>query len=202
MRSKIINDRRVESSADLSGSDLSHSDMSGMDLNSVKLSGTNLAFSDLSNTTLDLSKMCRAQCNGANFSGARMYGVDMSHGDFCANFYGAIMEDCYLDGADFTGARGLVSLGAPYDWQVILVFQPSGEHMIGAGCRWFTIWKARDHWEGRRDRERMMPLLDYAAALCKMHDAEKAARLPARQEDGPSILESSHGGGSILESGH
>ena len=77
---------------------------------------------------------------GADLSGADLRGADLRGADL----YGADLR-----GADLRGASGILVLGQDsrgFRWGVVLPADATGQPMIKAGCRWFTVEQARAHW--------------------------------------------------------
>jgi hypothetical protein len=128
----------IAPSAYLSGADLSGADLRRADLRRADLSGADLTGADLR----------RADLSGADLHWAALTGADLS-------------------GADLYEARGIVDLGMPYSWRVVVVRQEDVPWRVLAGCRWFTPEQARAHWAGRQERKEMLPLLDMADILLK-----------------------------------
>jgi hypothetical protein len=75
----------------------------------------------------------RADLTGANLTGANLYGADL---------YGANLTGAYL-----YGAKGVhyATIGPIDGWMVSLTLT-SGGLRISAGCRYFSVPEARDHW--------------------------------------------------------
>lgn len=66
------------------------------------------------------------------------------------------------------GARATdaIDLG-DYEGYRKMLAQVDGTAYIGAGCRWFTLREAREHWTGRADRPISLAMLDFAEAIAK-----------------------------------
>lgn len=88
--------------------------------------------------------LCGADLRGANLGGANLRGAD---------FRGANLRDANLGGADLRGANvgdDLIDGGQRSDGYRFVGSIKGGEIMIGAGCRYFTIEQAREHWTRTR----------------------------------------------------
>jgi len=80
----------------------------------------------------------QAAKSGADLTYADLQGADLTGADL----YGA---DLY--GADLTGAVGVyyATIGPVDDWMVALTLTSEGLR-ISAGCRYFSVPEAREHW--------------------------------------------------------
>ena len=111
--------------ADLSDANLSGANLSEADLRWANLSEANLSEADLSEANL----------RWANLSGANLSGANLSEAD--------------LRRADITEAKGIYLLPAQdprgYSWPHAILCS-GGQWRIRAGCRFFTIKEAREHW--------------------------------------------------------
>jgi len=119
--------------ANFCGDNLSRANLRGANLRGVDLRGANLSEADLR----------RANLSRADLSGANLRGVDLSRAN--------------LRGVDLRRAKGIYLLPIQdprgYSWPHAILCS-DGEWHIRAGCRFFTIPEARDHWgesyEGNR----------------------------------------------------
>jgi len=68
-----------------------------------------------------------------------------------------------------------MSLGNCEGWSKVLVASMSGVCYISAGCRWFTLAQAKQHWESKRDQR---PL-----TLALMLAATEIAKIKGLRED-------------------
>ena len=118
------------SGANLSGADLSRANLYGASLYGANLSGANLSRADLSRANLYGADLSRADLSGANLSDANLSGADLSGADH-------ILRGPYLDGHEVFLVR----------------FQDGPRYK--AGCRWFTVAQAHEHWRdlSRHQRE-------------------------------------------------
>ena len=138
------------SDANLSGADLYGANLSGANLSRADLSRANLYGADLSRADLSDASLSRASLYGADLSRANLYGASL----YGANLSGANLSDANLSGADLSGADHI--LRGPYldGHEVFLVrFQDGPRYK--AGCRWFTVAQAHEHWRdlSRHQRE-------------------------------------------------
>jgi len=146
-----------------------------------------------------------ARLDGARLDGARLTGARLTG----ARLANAWLSGAWLEGADFTGAdlRGarmdgarlgenpssLLHTGPVDSWHMYAVRWPDGPRIL-AGCRWFTVEEALNHWgPGCDDRrvhgDRMLKGVD--ALLGKARAKEKvriaAANLKLLREAGVPI---------------
>jgi len=63
---------------------------------------------------------------------------------------GANLEDAILNGADLEGSENLFRIGPSIDSHEFFAVRHDIESgaMIKAGCRWFTVAQAHEHWGG------------------------------------------------------
>ena len=117
------------------------------------LSGANLRWANLSGANLRLANLSEADFRWANLSGAELRRANLSEAELSwANLSGAD-----LSWAEITGATGIYLLHAQdprgYSWPHAIQCD-GGEWRIRAGCRFFTIPEARDHWGESYEGER------------------------------------------------
>jgi len=125
--------RRSFIGVNLSGVDLRGVNLSGVDLRGVDLSGSNLFGADLS---------------GSNLSGCDLHRVNLALADLSgADLSGADLSDSNLTRANLHDARGIVDLFVrdPRGYRAVAV-RHGDRWMIAAGCQWFTLDEAREHW--------------------------------------------------------
>jgi Pentapeptide repeats (8 copies) len=140
---------RVARGEDLSGQNLSGQIFTGMNLTHARLNGA-----DLSSCML----------GGANFTHADLRGADLSETDMdgtrfrYANMVDVNIKDSAPETAVFLACDGIVDAGT--DWRgyrFIGVWHTDGsEWHVKAGCRWFTLGRAFDHWEQRENADALM----------------------------------------------
>jgi uncharacterized protein YjbI with pentapeptide repeats len=142
--------------------------------------GTNLANGDFTEAKLDSHRLQNGQFAGSDFSGAGLSHSDLTDANLTgAKLIGAFLYSCHLNGANFTDAdltnadlqnssleeaifddcKGIVDAGIdPRGYRFIGVktdADQTGGWMIKAGCRWFTVDEAKEHWGpgGRNNRD-------------------------------------------------
>ncbi len=142
--SLVINGYTIKPHADLSVCDLSGCDLSGCDLRGCDLSGADLRFASLSGC--DLSG---ANLRGCDLSGCDLRGCDLS---------GASLRFASLRGAMIYGHSSALCLGTDPRGYVFLAVRHEGGWMIAAGCRWFTLAQAREHWMVKNNRDALARL--------------------------------------------
>ena len=144
------------SGAYLSRADLSGANLSGAYLSRADLSGANLADANLSDANLSDANLSDANLSDANLSRAYLSGANLAD----ANLSGANLSGANLSGANLADAKDLLDAGTPHGYRVVVNVY-GGAVRIWAGCRSFTLAKARAHWAAREDRKLMPALLDY-----------------------------------------
>ena len=125
---KASNTGEAVEQAVLYGASLYDAVLTGANLNGADLSGAVLSGADLSRADLNDASLSRADLNGADLTGADLFRAD-------------------LFGADLFGAKGVhyATIGPIDGWMVSLTLT-SGGLRISAGCRYFSVPKAREHW--------------------------------------------------------
>jgi hypothetical protein len=102
-----------------------------------------------------------------------------------AKIWGACLTSADLSGADLSCAHGILAVGPCDGWMMYAVRHPDGPR-IKAGCRWFTVPEAREHWSNP-DRAAhnalMLAGVDALLALAKAHGWE--TRCAASREGEP-----------------
>ena len=107
----------------------------GANLTSANLAGANLAGADLA---------------GANLAGAYLAGAYLARANLAdAYLAGADLAGAYLAGADLARTN-LIDGGQRSDGYRFVGSVKDGELMISAGCRYFTLAEAREHWARTR----------------------------------------------------
>ena len=131
------------SGADLRGADLSDADLSGADLSYANLRDADLSGADLSGANLSYANLSYANLRGANLSYADLSYADLSYAN--------------LSYANLSYAKGILLLPVQdyrgYSWPHAVECH-DGLWRIRAGCRFFTIAEAREHWGGRYEGDR------------------------------------------------
>jgi hypothetical protein len=85
-------------------------------------------------------------------------------GDGCT-----IGEDSSIGGGSSigVGSSDVVDIGFADNWRKCIA-QVNGVAYIGAGCRWFTLARALEHWQNRPDREITLCLLRSAIFIADL----------------------------------
>lgn len=149
------------------GTDLSNGDFRGGIYQSCYLERGRFHKSDFRDVDLEGGSL-----EGADFSGANLQGADLARADLDrVNFRGAILVNAILTDAsiletDFTSCIGVVDAGIdPRDYRFIGVWHDVGGWRIKAGCRWFSLEAARDHWgPNGRDNDDALERVEKIAA--------------------------------------
>jgi hypothetical protein len=166
--------------ADLHEADLQGANLYGMDLREANLQGANLYGTDLREADFHRANLQYAYLYGANLKDAKgigvdlqeahLYGTDLRKADLSeADLWGANLQGANLHKANLTDAKGIVCLGTDPRGCRFVGVQHRGaislrEHRgaislrehddgwwISAGCRWFTLDKAKAHWANNND---------------------------------------------------
>ncbi|MFA7267035.1 MAG: pentapeptide repeat-containing protein [Candidatus Nanopelagicales bacterium] len=127
----------------LYGADLSYAALSGAALYGADLYGADLYDADLYDADLYDADLTGANLTGANLIGANLTGANLTG----ANLTGANLTGTNLTGANLTGAVGVhyATIGPVDGWMVALTLTDDSLK-ISAGCRYFTLPEAREHW--------------------------------------------------------
>ena len=124
--------------ADLSGAKLSGAKLSGAILSGALLSVANLLHADLHRANLSHATLSYADLRRANLRYADLREAELS---------GANLSGANLSCASLSGATGFLLLPVQdfrgYSWPHAVLHD---HWMIRAGCRFFTIEEARQHW--------------------------------------------------------
>ena len=120
-----------------------------------------------------------ADLSGANLSGANLFGANL----FGANLSGADLSRANLSGADLSGAKindktalGILRRATRADGYEFSLWDCQEGFFITAGCRWFTLEAARQHWTATRAGtplgDETMAILDFFAAAITRTEKE------------------------------
>ena len=140
------------SEAKLSGADLSEVNLRYAKLCDADLRDANLRRACLRDADLRYADLCEANLRRADLRWANLRGADLSGADLCE----ADLRGADLRGVNLLGATGFMLLPAQdprgYNWPHAVLHD---EWMIRAGCRFFTIEQAKQHWgvDYKGDRE-------------------------------------------------
>jgi len=158
--------------ADLRGASLRHANLRHADLSSANLSGANLSHADLRDANLRYADLSGANLSGANLSGANLRGADLR---------GANLRYADLSGADLRGANlsyadliYALPVGDPRGYRPYATWY-NDQWMVCAGCRYFTIAQAREHW-GSTSYPTPMLGAQYVAAMDWLEQQEKPVK--------------------------
>ena len=83
-----------------------------------------------------------ASLNGASLNGASLYRANLDG----ASLYRANLYRANLDGASLDGANLIVGGHRSDGYRFLLVRDATHNVMVRAGCRFFSVADARDHW--------------------------------------------------------
>lgn len=161
----------------LSGVDLNGSDLEGANLKYTQLGSANLTDANLQNARMQGAKLYRANLTRANLQGAdvmfaRLSGANLTNARLRnSDFSGADLRGANLKGADLRnvlfagtymrdadlGDQWVIHGPTRSDGYVFFAQQLTGdkEPMIKAGCRYFTVPEAWEHWRPRRPGTRL-----------------------------------------------
>jgi hypothetical protein len=112
-----------------------------------------------------------ANLQDANLQGANLRDANLRD----ANLQGAHLEGAYLEGAY------LIDLGQRSDgYQFHMQLRDGQEPMVIAGCRYFPLSEAREHWD--KTRPIGSPLGDETRAILDHAERLMSIRFPAKAE--------------------
>ena len=135
----------------------SRANLSGADLSGANLAGANLSRADLSEADLSRVNLSQANLSGADLSGVNLSGANLSGAD--------------LSGADLSEAD-LIDGGQRADGYRFIGQVKGNTLMILAGCRYFPIARAREHWLATRGGTKLgaetICILDHIEAVAKI----------------------------------
>jgi hypothetical protein len=142
--------------ANLSAADLSRADLSRADLSAATLSRADLSRADLSRANLSGADLWRANLSRADLSWANLSGADLSWADLSgANLSAANLSAANLSGATWRDSivlrrRGIAKDASRSDGHRFLLLDTKQGWRVQAGCRFFTLPQAWQHWEAAR----------------------------------------------------
>src|ERR1700721_510780 len=138
--------------ADRCGADLVGADLRGANLCGANLCGANLCGANLCGADLRGADLCSANLCGADLCGADLCGADLRSANLCgANLCGADLRGADLRGAVLGDQWIIVGPVRSDGYQFFLMrLRDNEKPMVRAGCRWFTLKKAKEHWETTR----------------------------------------------------
>lgn len=122
--------------ADMRDADLSWADLSGTYMRGADLSGADMRNADMRGADMRRTSLFRADMRGADLSGADMREANLAY---------AVMR-----GADLRSTC-VIDLGQRSDgYQFFFHLRYDGEPWVLAGCRYFPLPLAREHWDETR----------------------------------------------------
>ncbi len=130
---------------------------------------TNLPGADLRWANLSWANLSRANLSGADLSRANLYGADLSEANLSwadlswADLYGADLSGANLSGTNLCGANGIIDLGQDPRGYRFTAHQQNNGWCILAGCRWFTIPEATEHWTAKGNKDALARVAIVAA---------------------------------------
>ncbi len=157
--------------------------LTGADLHAADLTGANLYGANLHAADLTGADLYGADLTGANLTGANLYGANLSRADLSganlsranlsgANLYGANLSRANLYGANLLRANLIVGGLRSDGYQFMLFKEKDGRLMVRAGCRYFTISSAREHWVATRNGTQLGD-----ESLCLVGGLEEMAKI-------------------------
>ncbi len=111
----------------------------------ANLCDADLRNANLSDANLFDANLCDADLRGADLRGANLRDADLRG----ANLSVADLRGANLSVADLRGADLIVGGQRSDGWR-FLAFKVDNDIMISAGCRYFTVEQAREHWRATR----------------------------------------------------
>lgn len=156
-------EQAVRDGVDLSRGNFAGRTLSG-DFRGGKFHKCDFTKADLSNTNLR-----NADLSEAVLMGAELYGVNLECANLTgANLIGAYLNDASIDSTLFTGCIGLFDAGFdPRGYRFVGVKHPDDGWMVKAGCRWFTIEEAQEHWQLRENDDALARVAQIVEASSK-----------------------------------
>ena len=142
--------------ADLEDADLRFADLRNKDLANTILVDADLRFADLRNADLTCADLRSADLRCVDFHNADLEYADLRGADLTnSRLNHANLQFARLDGAIYhhiaLGELGEVSSALRSDGFVFRLIDCQDKHWrVMAGCRWFTLSRARHHWESTR----------------------------------------------------
>lgn len=130
------------------GTDLSNGNFRGIDLEDSWLKRARFAKCDFTDANLATSNLTDADFSGAILRGANLYGTHLQRTNLTgADLTGANVEESNIEHANLTDCKGIFDAGQdPRGYRFIGSQGVDGIWMVKAGCRWFTIAAAKQHW--------------------------------------------------------
>jgi hypothetical protein len=137
--------------ANLDGADLSHLHLEGLAFDGLSLKGADLHGADLTNADMRHCDMTGVDLNCANLTGTNLGGACLIN---------AKLVDAYIDTVwGLSIASGVIDAGFdPRGYRFIGVWDEKRGWMVKAGCRWFTMALAEEHWTRKENADALARL--------------------------------------------
>jgi hypothetical protein len=181
-REELLN-KYANGERDFAGANLAYANLAGAYLAGANLTGAYLARADLTGANLTHADIARADLAYANLThayltGANLTGADLNHAELAgANLTGAYLARANLTGANLThpdlANQWIIQGAVRSDGYAFLLqkLKNDAEPMVKAGCRYYTLVQARDHWmRTRKDTplgDETFAILDNLEALAR-----------------------------------
>ncbi len=131
-------------------SDLNGADLTGLDLSKVEFHGISLIEADLSSCDLNRADLRHCDCTGADFEESYLNETVLSG----ATLYNAIFAGADIDGVvGIALAAGIIDAGFDGRGYRFVGVNHDRGWMVKAGCRWFTMQEAEDHWTRKENND-------------------------------------------------
>ena len=188
-RVRVAVEMAVRDRVRLDGASLDGARLDGARLDGARLIDARLDGASLDGASLDGARLIGATLDGASFIGASLIGARLDGASFIgasligARLDGASLIDASLDGASLDGARPDKATAAPLrratraDGYEFLLWPTDAGWRVRAGCRFFTLPEARDHWTRTRAGT---PIGDETADILDMFE-RAVARADAKE---------------------
>ena len=143
----------VRGGADLTRATLYGANLAAANLAAVHFADANLYGADLTGANLVGANLVGAYLTRATLYGANLYRANLEGANlYRANLEGANLTDAILTGANLAYVRGIIDGGTDsrgFRWAAV---QHDDGPRIAAGCRWYTLAQAHEHWDGAHEQ--------------------------------------------------
>ncbi|CAB4155564.1 COG1357 Pentapeptide repeats containing protein [uncultured Caudovirales phage] len=163
--------------ANMRGADMQGADMEGADMRYANMRYADMQGADMQRADMRYADMQRADMRGANMRYADMQGANMRYANMQgADMQGANMQGADMEGADMEGAKidgdktaiGILRRATRSDGYEFFLWHCQEGFFIKAGCHFFTMTEARQHWTATRAGT---PLGDESLDILNFFDA-------------------------------
>ena len=137
----------------LAGANLADANLADAILAGAYLAGANLAGANLADAILARAYLAGANLAGAYLAGANLAGANLADANLAgANLACAYLAGAYLDGAKINdkAAIGILRRATRSDGYEFFLWHCQEGYFIKAGCRFFDMEAARQHWNNAR----------------------------------------------------